>query len=1280
MSSLRFLLLFVAFTSFYLSANAQSVIVSDEVKINDVMFKNVQQVDYSNKITSNDFLYHNTISVSQNIDINNFRVINLVTEPVSSEVSSALKLSSIPLAFQPEIHIALYRKNPFALVSFIPFLRSENGSILKITSYQLEISGQPVFESFQKSAQFATQSVLESGEWFKVRLNHDGVYKIDRQFLTDLGVDMNNFNPNQLNIYGHPGGMLPINNNADLPGDPQKLAIEFVGNQDNTMGDTEYFIFYGEGPDNWTYSENGDQWTHLKNYYSNYSYFFIKTNDINPKRVFQETDFPSPPTQTINDYVDFKFHEVNSENLIKSGRNFFGEKYDTKLEYEFNFAFTNLNSSKKIKIRTAAAARNHGSSSNSSFTVTPSGGDPNSFSLPPANGDYAFASYRINSFEYVPDQNFSTLNIKIRYNQVNPTNLGWLDYVEATVYRSLIYNGSQMKFREDDNIGDNEVAEYLLSNATNDLKIWDVSDYKNAFKVPYSLSGTQLRFVRPHSSIETYIAFRNGDVDIPEAVGRINNQNIHGANNVDMVIVTYPDFMPAAQKIAQIHEEEGLSIFITTQDLIFNEFACGKKDPTAIKHFMKALYDNADNENEIPRYLLLLGDASYDIRPESTSNYIYTYESANSWHLLQSFLTDDYFGLLDDNESDRSQDIMDIAVGRFPVTELSQANDMINKMEKYKEKHTVNPNPSVQDFNQTPYGDWRNIITFVADDEDNNVHMFHAESLSNRIRNEHPTFNLENIYLDAFQQESTPGGKRYPEVEKRLNDRVQKGALIINYIGHGGEVGWAHERILDVNTIVNWTNINNLTLFYTATCEFARFDDPARVSAGEECVLNPNGGSVAILSTTRLVFSAQNFTLTNRFYDHVFNSTDDPDYRLGDVVMLTKQASAGPSNNYRNFSLLGDPALKLSYPLMNVNTTEINDIPANDPLVVIDTLNALSKVKISGIVDFQGQDPNTFNGEIYPTVFGKEKTLTTLGNDNNPDQNTFQYKVRNTVLFKGKASMVNGHFSFEFIVPKDIPLQYGIGKLSYYMVKDNSFIDGSGYSFNYSVGGVNTDAPEDNQGPAIEAFLNDISFVSGSITNQNPILLANLRDDFGINTAGSGIGHDITAVIDGKVEDKIILNEFYESDIDTYKSGKLKYQMQNLSEGKHTIEIKAWDVYNNSATTTLEFEVKNEAEITIDHVLNYPNPFTTYTEFWFEHNQALSSLDVQVQVYTVSGRLVKTINQKIQTDGYRGDPIPWDGKDDYGDRLARGVYIYKLRVQASDGSSAEKFEKLVILN
>jgi hypothetical protein len=1269
------ILLYILSLFYTLGVFAQSLSLSGKLEDNTLFIEYDAEIDFTKEESIASYQYSETFDVNYNLTINNVLVKNIVTEPLSDELASKFVISSLEDSFTPDVHIGLFRKEPFATVSFIPYIKSRNG-VERIVSYEIDVTGTPIPVKSGNLKTLNEPSVLASGEWYKVSISVDGVYQLSYSFLNELGVDVENLNPASLNVYGHPGGMLPISNSDYLPGDPQKLSIEFVGDNDADFEEGEYFLFYGESANKWVYNESLGQFEHQNNYYENRAFFYIRSDDFDPKRIISSSSIPDAETYVSDSYDELAFHEVNTVNLIKSGRTFFGETFDADTDQDFLFSSPDIISGEEMVIKTAVAAHKKTSGS-SSFTIDPDGASQYTFTVPASTGSYEFARYRVNTSTLVFNGDQDALNIGVSYNKGDPTNIGYLDYLTLQFRRELKYNNSQFILRDSRNVGPGQVVKFSIDGNTNDLKVWDVSDFKTPYSIELGTEGDQRTFKKPHEAINKYVVFKNSQLLSPASLGKELNQDLHGIYGVDMVIVSHPDFISAAQELAAFHEAEDITSVVLTQQKIFNEFSCSKKDPTAIKHFMKMLYDNADSEEDLPRYLLLLGDASYDIRPESTTSLVYTYESVNSWDQINSYLTDDYFGLLDDDESDRPEDLVDIGIGRFTVTNIQQAYDIINKIKYYKKTHTSSADGSVQDFNSTPYGDWRSLVSFVADDEDSNTHMSHAEQLSAKIETTYPVFNIDKIYFDAYQQISTPGGERYPDVNLKIKERVQKGTLILNYIGHGGEVGWAHERVLDVNTIVNWNNLNNMPLFMTATCEFSRFDDPGRVSAGEYCLLNPNGAAIALLSTTRLVFSSSNLFLAKKFYDVVFSDMDNPDYCLGDITMLTKRASSVSSTtNHRNFSLLGDPAVRLVYPQKDVGTSEINGIATIDAVTVIDTLNALSKVTFKGSVDLEGEDPNGYIATLYPTVFGKERDVVTLGNDGNP----FSFKIQNNILFKGKSSIVDGDFSFEFVVPKDISFQYGIGKVSYYMVKDNTNTDGFGYSKAFMVGGANLDAPEDLIGPTIEIYLNEESFVSGSVTNESPILLASIFDESGVNTAGSGIGHDITAVIDGEYDKTIVLNDFYEADLDTYTDGSLKYQLDQLEEGLHTLELKAWDVYNNSSVKSIEFEVKPEQELAISNVLNYPNPFTSYTEFWFEHNQALSTLDVSVQVFTVSGKLVKTLNRTMMTDGYRSEPIEWDGLDDYGDRLARGVYVYKLSVRDNSGSSIEIFEKLVILN
>jgi hypothetical protein len=567
--------------------------------------------------------------------------------------------------------------------------------------------------------------------------------------------------------------------------------------------------------------------------------------------------------------------------------------------------------------------------------------------------------------------------------------------------------------------------------------------------------------------------------------------------------------------------------------------------------------------------------------------------------------------------------------------------------------------------------DWRNVLCFVADDEDGNLHMRQAEEMASFLDTNYSVYNIDKIYVDAFPQVSTPGGQRSPEVNKAINNRIDKGCLIMNYTGHGGEVGWGHERFLENSDINSWTNYNHMPIFITATCEFSRYDDPERTSAGEYTYLNPEGGAVAMFTTARATFGGSNFNLNTALFDYMFEENDGNYYRFGDLIRLAKN-KGGVDGNDKKFILLGDPALHLAYPLNEVVTTRIND---EDVSGNPDTLQALKKITIEGQVlnTMSGDFP--FNGTVYPIVYDKPSQITTLASDPTSYQNTFE--IQNNILYKGKAQVTDGKFSFTFIVPKDIAYHYGFGKISYYAA--NESIDAHGYYSNIMVGGLDQSVEPDNEGPSVELYMNNRYFTFGGITDENPDMLAYVSDMSGINTVGTGIGHDIVAILDGNTEKPIILNEFYESDLDSYTSGTIRYPFYNLEEGLHTLSLKVWDVFNNSAEAYLEFNVVLSDHFTISDLINYPNPFNSGTSFVFSHNQAEGELVIDLKIYDLGGRIVKSIEESIQPSGYRTEPIYWNGNDGSGAALAKGMYLYRIIVRNEQGQSDDMAGKLIMI-
>jgi Peptidase family C25 len=465
-----------------------------------------------------------------------------------------------------------------------------------------------------------------------------------------------------------------------------------------------------------------------------------------------------------------------------------------------------------------------------------------------------------------------------------------------------------------------------------------------------------------------------------------------------------------------------------------------------------------------------------------------------------------------------------------------------------------------------------------------------------------------------------------------------------------------------------------MPLLVSATCEFTKFDDPDRVSAGEWASLNAKGGAIALMTTTRSVYFDVNSATALRFFENVFKrDSDSLPQTFGDIIRVTKNLTTTTNDNKRSFTLIGDPALRIAMPRLSIKADSMYREGTGN---AYDTVRALDKMTLVGHVeDLNGNLLSGFNGIVSPTIFDKPITEYTLGQD--PGAPIVAYQQQKNAIFKGQATVVNGYFKISFIVPKDINFGIGNGKISMY--GHDNVTDAMGLDNSVVIGGINPNGIDDDKGPDIELYMNEETFVSGGLTDENPILIAKLFDENGINAVGSGIGHDITAIIDANSAEPIILNEYYLADLNTYQSGVINYNFTNLSPGKHTLTLKAWDVNNNSSEATIEFVVQEKESPALSHVLNYPNPFTTSTLFYFEHNQVNSALEAQIQIFTVSGKLVKTINELVNTVGFRTEGIPWDGKDDFGDQLAKGVYVYRVSVKTETGEKAEKLEKLVIL-
>lgn len=1189
-------------------------------------------------------------------------ITNLQYEPLSkTELTNLQYPDSIPEQLFYESQVKISRGQPFLQFNLLPLRRnSTNNQLEKLTSFHIEIvTGTTEIKTQTKEPKaFTNQSVLRNGRWSKIKIKETGIYKITYDQLSELGIE----HPAKLKIYGNAKGMLPLSNTEESQDDLVLNAIYFEKGSDGIFNQGDYILFYAEGPDQWVYNESDDFYSYIKHIYSDYNYFFLTSNNDANNEIITVNSSSEPPSETVTSFTDYLHYEKESKNLIESGQLWVGETFDVTTSFTFDFTIPNLIKTEPVKIKTALVAR---SSSTSSFTIRSGAQTIATPQFDPVNVSSYTSTYAVrNITENTFTSNNDNFSVDIDYNKPSPSSKGWLDFITLNAQRQLYMSGNQLKFRYLNTDDTEKTIEFQIQNSSSSVKVWETTTPTQVQELETQMIASNTLSVKVDVApgLNEFIAFNTDNLLIPEAAGSISNQNLHALGHHDMIIVTHPDFMSQAQSIADLHSvQDGLSVAITTPNQIFNEFSSGTPDAAAIRNFVRMIYQRPTSTDTL-KYLLFIGDGSFDHKSLTAENinYVLTYQSNNSLTPTLSFVTDDFFGLLDplDNIELSNSGLVDIGIGRLPVRSVQEAQQVVDKIYRYT------------DFNNK--GDWTQSLCFVGDDEDNNIHMRDANRLAIQVDTTYPYFFIQKIYLDAYLQQVTAVSESYPEVNRLINEQVNNGILIFNYTGHGGENGLAHERVLTIDDINSWKNRNKLAVFMTATCEFSRFDNHKYVSAGERVLLNPNGGGIALFSTTRLVYSSPNYTLNKNFFNHIFEKNYKNNYHaLGDVMRLAK-INSGTANNKRNFTLLGDPAIKLPLARYTIITDSLNH---KDVLNHTDTLKALSKVTVHGHVADESKNIITnFNGLVYPMVLDKKRTLTTLGNNG---ETPMSFQTQNNILYKGKASVSNGRFQFSFVVPKDISYNFAQGKIRYYSLSSDS--DAKGYFNNFIVGGTNDSAPVDNTGPRITLYMNDESFVSGGVTDQNPVLYAILSDSSGINTVGNGIGHDITAILDNNTSDVIVLNDYYESDVDDYQKGKIEYLFNKLQEGEHQLKVKVWDVYNNSSEETLDFMVAESEKLAIKNLLNYPNPFTEQTAFYFDHNRPNEMLETMIQVFTVTGKLVKTIHATINSSGFRSEAIHWDGLDDFGDKLGRGVYIYQLKVRTTDNETVTKIEKLVIL-
>jgi len=1217
-----------------------------------------------NYVYSAENIYFSVVWNSNNlIDSKTVTLSNVSYSPIQKNIVKSLNISKINENFEAKLNTNYGRDIIYASLQVNAIIK-KNDRYYKLDSFDVNYHYQ-ANRTLQRT-QNIYESKWASGKWYRFEIEETGVHRIDKKFLESLGINLSNVNPKTIKIFGNGGQSIPLSNNVFYPEDITELAIEIVGEQDNSFDNDDYILFYGQSHKGW----NNDNQSNL-NPYTNHSYYFVQIDSQNGKRIQSYNNPSGSIFKTYTSYLAQKFHEKDQTNFTYLGRQWYEEPLGlSENTKNISIVFDNLITGEPIDYSINAA----GNANNTSLSVSLNGQHLGTSSL----SSLALNSYIVGAtynFRGNANVNSNKLDFSLVFNNNHDFDAKmYLNYINVKAYCKLQATGKQFVVYNPDESLYAGVGAYHFTQSADITRVWNIDDIYNPTKISNTDANFDVKFTLGIN--QKFIAIDKNGLLKPKKSkhSSMSNQNMHkdvfyqtgSFADIDYLIVTPNNLHHKAEELASMHRAIGQNTYVADLDKIYNEFGNGAQDIGAIRNFVKYVYKNASTATKRVKYLLLFGDASIDFRnllPEhllengENTNIVPIFQHVSGFHLVESYSSDDFFVMMDQNEGMMYQsEKPDISVGRLIIRNEQDATNIINKYKKYLHYDTKK--------------NWHTYITFWSDDYDTTSDHFvsNVDSIARDITNLHPEYNKIKIYQDAYVQEMTSGGARYPDAKRDLLNTFEKGSLIIGYLGHGNEVALSHERMLEFNDARNFHNFDRLPMLTTLTCEFGRFDNPTRDTAAEELLWNKNGGVLSMVTTVREIWISNALYFNRSFYDLTFglNSGGVMIKNPADALRLTK-CNSSIIGKY-NVSFLGDPGFDLAFPNPKIVLTKVNNKPT-------DTLKALKKIKIEGEVrDANNQLLVGYNGTVSPIVFDKEILKTTRQNDGNGTPLTFANLGRK--IFQGKADVTAGKFSFEFIVPKDINLTYGKGRISFYTEDQQE--EKIGYDNTIIVGGIEPNAEEDNQPPIIKPYMNDTNFVSGGITDESPYLLLHLEDEHGINTIG-GIGHDITAYLDDNQTDIYVLNDFYETERNTYKKGKVRYRLFGIEPGWHTLTIKAWDVYNNSSVAKIDFQVVSNTEIELEKVLNYPNPFVDYTEFWFNHNHPFETLDVMVQVYSISGKLVWQHQQSIITEGFLSRDISWDGKDNFGHKLAKGVYVYKLTVRTLTGKTTTKVEKLVIL-
>ena len=1103
----------------------------------------------------------------------------------------------------------------------------------------------------------AQNAAFNTGKWAKIAVSKQGVYQITGVQLKTLGFSLP-ISSTQLQLFNYNLAQLSEKVPATISTALTENAIQVVDGGDNQIDEKDYVLFYAEGAVGWKQDASKFAPTHFKNT-SNDSVFYFLTIGSNGKRM-STMDKINTPAQIVDQYDERWLIEVDSISILNSGKLLLGPAMgqglgkQAKLSYPINI--NGLVIASPLNVISRYAATTYQNPANFNFSINDN--DTKTTAVAPVSGQLydESAKIAIDSFTYSLNTNTnltSPASVNISFQADNAAASGWIDYIEISAKRKLGFWGTNsFGFRNVSSALKGNILQYQIQNGDGSTEVWEVTNPTSPRKISTDISSNSLiSFVQQGDTLHEFFAVKQQGYETPSLLGSMPNQNLAGINVPDYLIVSAPNYLNAAKKLQNYHAtSNGLKTELVNVNEIFNEFSGGQPTAIGIRNFVKYLLNKAvTNKVAAPRYLLLFGIANYNSKKYNSASQIPVFESAGSTGVLTSYPSDDFYSILEDNDDINNLTAIKklaLATGRLPVRNSAEADTVVEKLINYQKNLNG--------------GAWKNKITWVADDGDGNLHLEDAEAISTHLQQKNPRWNQKKIYLDLYAATKNIAGNTYPLVNSEIVQTVNEGTLILNYTGHGNFARLAEEAVISQTDVLQWNNAGKLPLMITASCDFAPYDQPQLSPFGFDALMKNSKGVVGLVAASRLVFAYSN----KQINDHFIQQLLVPDslgrfLTIGEALQKAKMQAWSADEDRMNafkFSLLGDPAMRLSLPKYEIGITSLNQ----KPFIGKDTILAGSKYTLKGAVNNKGVLQNNFNGLVDFILYDAITNKKTLANASS--SKVTSVAVQENVLFKGKATVTKGNFIVDFLLPKEVSLQKN---LKIQMTAYNELADAMGvYDSLIAMDAVGV-LMNDNKGPDVKIFLNDSNFVAGGWADARSNLILYLTDSAGIQTSGNALGHDMVLVIDNDVKNTIILNNYFLSDLDTYQKGNLIYALPLLAEGAHSIMIKVWDLLGNSTTKTLNFVVPTTEILSFKNLYNYPNPFSSHTQFSFEHNKVGVSLEINLSLYDSRGNLLFT---KPLNGIYKANRVVanWDGAGIGSAQIQAGVYYYRLSI--NDGT------------